>query len=180
MGSHHGTTVRMRGPTTLALLLIHGGAQPLSPPTTEEQPEGASYPKSFDCGGSAKLRTEGSETTLTCNGNTYPLEPCEDGKTLNLNQMMENGVGKTTVTCDDPSSPPLPPTFCPGFPFCDNQGNGGIETHGSWPGVDTCRNWPFRPYSPWPLMNWPGQGWPLMNWPGQQGYWPGQKEIWPG
>ena len=65
---------------------------------------------------------------------------------------MENGVGKTTVTCDDPSSPPPPPTFCPGFPFCDNQGNGGIETHGSWPGVDT-------------------QG----HWPGQQGNWPGQR-----
>ena len=71
----------MRGPTTLALmslLLIHGGAQPLSPPTTEEQPEGASYPKSFDCGGSAKLRTEGSETTLTCNGNTVRLHTTND------------------------------------------------------------------------------------------------------
>ena len=114
----------------------------------------------------------------------YPLEPCEDGKTLNLNQMMENGVGKTTVTCDDPSSPPPPPTFCPGFPFCDNQGNGGIETHGSWPGVDTHRNWPIR-VRPWPLINWPGQRgnylprnlppylWPLI-WPGQQGNWPQQ------
>ena len=43
--------------------------------------------------------------------------------------MMENGVGKTTVTCD-----------------------GGVATHGSWPGVDT-------------------QG----HWPGQQGNWPGQR-----
>ena len=88
---------------------------------------------------------------------------CEDGKDLRVNTIMENGVGKKIVTCDDPSSPPPPPTFCPGFPFCDNQGTGGIETHGSWPGVDTYRNWPFRPYRPWPLM-WPGQGyWPGSN-----------------
>ena len=104
--------------------------------------------------------------------------------------MTENGVGKTTVTCDDPSSPPPPPTFCPGFPFCDNQGNGGIETHGSWPGVDTHRNWPIR-VRPWPLINWPGQQgkgpfylprylpryFPYLRpfyWPGQQGNWPQQ------
>ena len=81
MISHHRTTGRMRGLAALALmslLLVNGGAQPLSPPTTEEQPEGASYPKSFDCGGSAKLRTEGSETTLTCNGNTVRLHTTND------------------------------------------------------------------------------------------------------
>ena len=62
----------MRGPATLALmslLLVHGGAQPLSPPTTEEQPEGASYPKSFDCGGNAELTQDDSGATLTCDGN---------------------------------------------------------------------------------------------------------------
>ena len=47
--------------------------------------------------------------------------------------MMENGVDKTTVTCDD------------------NQGNGEIETHGSWPGVDTHGHWPGQ------QGNWPGQ-----------------------
>ena len=98
---------------------------------------------------------------------------CENGKDLRVNTIMENGVGKKIMTCDDPSSPP-PPTFCPGFPFCDNQGNGGIETLGSWPGVDTYRNWPFRPYRPWPLM-WPGQ---QGYWPGQQGNWPGQRGSW--
>merc|ERR1719192_374634 len=174
----------MRGPATLALmslLLFHGGAQPLSTPTTEKQPGGmggysSSYPQSFDCGGNAELTQDDSGTTLACDGNKYPLEPCEDGKNLNLNQMMENGVGKTTVTCDDPSSPPPPPTFCPGFPFCDNQGNGGIETHGSWPGVDTHRmNWPFRPWPLWPGQqgNWLPSYWPFF-WRGQQGNLPQQ------
>ena len=75
---------------------------------------------------------------------------------------MENGVGKTTVTCDD------------------NQGNGGIETHGSWPGVETLGSWPgVETHGSWPGVethgSWPGQQgrWPGI-WPGQQGYWPGQ------
>merc|ERR1712001_103938 len=141
MGSHHQTTGRMRGLPTLALmslLLFQGEAQPLSPPTTKEQPEGASYPKTFDCKGGVSVNQDDSGTTLTCDGNTHTLEPCEDGKSpSNMNQV----DGKITVTCDDPS-----------------QGNGGIETHGSWPGVDTHGGWPGQ------------QGY----WPGQQGYWPGQ------
>ena len=91
---------------------------------------------------------------------------------------MENGVGKKIVTCDDPSSSPPPPTFCPGFPFCDNQGNGG-----SWPGVDPHRH--FLGFRPWPL--WPGQQgnwlpsyWPFF-WKGQQGNRPQQQvqQHWP-
>merc|ERR1712038_2033073 len=154
MGSHHRTTGRMRGLATLALmslLLIHGGAQPLSPPTTEEQPEGAYYPKTFDCKGGVSVNQDDSGTTLTCDGNTHTLEPCEDGKSpSNMNQV----DGKITVTFDD------------------NQGNGGIETHGSWPGVETHGNWPGQQGS-WPGQqgSWPGQ---YGNRPGQYGYWPGQ------
>ena len=58
---------------------------------------------------------------------------------------MENGVGKTTVTCD-----------------------GGIDTHGSWPGVDTHGHWPGQ------QGIWPGHG-QQGSWPGQQGNWPGQR-----
>ena len=71
----------MRGPATLALmslLLFHGGAQPLSTPTTEKQPGGmggysSSYPQSFDCGGNAELTQDDSGTTLTCDGNKVRL-----------------------------------------------------------------------------------------------------------
>ena len=75
--------------------------------------------------------------------------------------MMENGVGKTTVTCD-----------------------GGIDTHGSWPGVDTQGHWPGQQGN-WPQQHGylPGYLPPYLAswlWPGQQGFWPGQKEIWPG
>ena len=58
----------MRGPATLALmslLLVNVGAQPLSQPTVE-QSEGASYTKSFDCGGSVDVTHDDSGTTLTC------------------------------------------------------------------------------------------------------------------
>ena len=72
MISHHRTTGRMRGPATLtlmSLLLVKGGAQPMSPPNTEEQSGGATYPKSFDCGGNAELIQDDSGATLTCDGN---------------------------------------------------------------------------------------------------------------
>ena len=81
--SHHRTTGRMRGPATLALmslLLIHGEAQPLSPPTTEEQSEGASYPKTFDCKGGVSVNQDDSGTTLTCDGNTVRV--CTTNDTL--------------------------------------------------------------------------------------------------
>merc|ERR1712241_1167123 len=72
---------------------------------------------------------------------------------------MENGVDKTTVTCND------------------NQGNGGIETHGSWPGVETHGSWPgVDTHGNWPGVDTHG------NWPGvdTQGHWPGQQGNWPG
>ena len=69
----------MRGFATLALmslLLVNGGAQTLSPPTTEEQEQ--SYPKSFDCGGNAKLIQDDSGATLTCDGNTVRVYTTTD------------------------------------------------------------------------------------------------------
>ena len=71
----------MRGFATLALmslLLVNGGAQTLSPPTTEEQSGGASYPKSFDCGGNAELIQDDSGATLTCDGNTVRVHTTTD------------------------------------------------------------------------------------------------------
>merc|ERR1712024_368326 len=132
MGRSHQTIIRMRGPAILALmslLLLNVGAQPLA----------GSYPKTLDCKGEVSVNQDDSGTTLTCgDGNTYPMEPCEDG--INMNQV----DGKTTVTCGGGAS-----VEEHSWPVQEH-GGWPVQEHGSWP-VQEHGSWPVQEHGSWPM-----------------------------